>query len=97
MSFAPGHTIARCTRCCLRYETRGTADAWCPHCSDMHFGVDRTFDEACADAAMRLRLKGMNDVWRVAAHLVYTADVADRDKPDVNLVHMVRFSPEQTS
>jgi DNA-directed RNA polymerase subunit RPC12/RpoP len=93
-----GTVIVRCARCCLRYERyEAREDAACPHCGEAYFGIGRTFDEACADAVLRLRLKGMNDVWRVATHLVYTADVAVRDKPDVNLVHMIRLCPEQTS
>ena len=87
--------IIRCSRCCLRYEVPGPAD--CPHCGDVRIGIGRSFDEACTDATMRLRRQGQNDVWSVGSHLVYTADVADRDKPDVNLVHMVKLVPERTS
>ena len=94
-----GHTIIRCARCCLRYESQGSAKTSCPHCGDVHIGIGRSFDEACVDAVMRLRLEGKNDVWRVQSHLIYTADVADRDSPDVNLrvallVHMVRLCQE---
>ena len=84
----------RCSRCCLRYES--VSEDFCPHCGDVRIGIGRSFDEACADATMRLRRQGQNDVWSVGSHLVYTADVADRDKPDVHLVHMVRLVPEKT-
>ena len=88
--------IIRCSRCCLRYESASDDPGVCPHCGDVRIGIGRSFDEACLDATMRLRRQGQNDVWRVGSHLVYTADVFDRDKPDVNLVHMVRLVPERT-
>jgi hypothetical protein len=90
----PGHANVRCPRCCLRHESSGSVPAACPHCADVHVGIGRSFDEACADAVLRLREQGQNDVWRVLSHLLYTADVADRDAPDVNLVHMVRLGLE---
>ena len=88
--------IIRCARCCLRYESESEDPGFCPHYGDVRIGIDRSFDEACTDATIRLRRQGKNDVWSVGSHLVYTADVADRDKPDVNLVHMVKLVPERT-
>ena len=88
--------IIRCSRCCLRYESVSEDLGFCPHCDDARIGIGRSFDEACTDATIRLRRQGQNEVWRVGSHLVYTVDVADRDKPDVNLVHMVTLVSERT-
>ena len=86
--------IIPCARCCLRYESVSEDPGFCPYCGDVCIGIGRTFDEACLDATLRLRRQGQNDVWSVGSHRVYTADVADRDTPDVNLVHRVKLVAE---